>query len=143
MLEMESHALIAPAAEGLKVTLIGVLLPGASESGRETAEREKAALSTAMELIFNVAVPLLLRVTAWAVPAVPTETGPKLSGAGATVTDGELVAELATPPPPQAEITPNIAQRKVNLNSPLIFITKFPSTKKLDSAGAATRFDCR
>jgi hypothetical protein len=64
LLAIESEALTEPAAEGLKVTLICTLLAGARESGRETAEREKAALSTLMELTVNVAVPLLLRVTA-------------------------------------------------------------------------------
>ena len=72
--------------------------------------------------------------------AVPTETEPKVSGAGATVTCGEVVAELATPPPPQAKITQNIAQREVNLNRSLIFITIFPSTKKLDFVDAGTQF---
>jgi hypothetical protein len=40
-----------------------MLLVGARKSGRDKAEREKAALSTVMDLTFNVEVPLLLSTT--------------------------------------------------------------------------------
>ena len=62
---------------------------------------------------------------------VPTETEPKLSGAGTTVTCGDVVAELAMPPPPHAEITMTAAQRATNREYRVNVITILPSQVNL------------
>ena len=72
---MARAAVRLPLAAGLKVTLMVQLAPAARLDPQLLVWAKSLALvpKTAMLEIFKAEVPELLRVTAWAVPLVPTD----------------------------------------------------------------------
>jgi hypothetical protein len=89
-----------PPARGLKVTLIPQLVPADSEVPHVLLWLKSAPFGPEMliEVIANVAFPVLLRVTTLAAPAVPTAWF-----ANVTLT-GERTATGATPVPERGTV---------------------------------------
>jgi hypothetical protein len=83
-----TDALLAPVAVGLKLTEIVQLAPAASEELQVPVlvKSDGFVPVMVMDVIEREAVPLFVRVTAFAALFVPTLTEPKLSDVGASLT---------------------------------------------------------